>query len=649
MNKYSSNRLHAHSDAYYSGMGDGAQTIFEYVQAALEQGATAIALTDHGNCANLVDFYLYCKGNDVDHKRLPEGTTIKPILGVEAYITTEGFYDGIGLDALSGTEIKQHAVILCKDYEGFQAMSRFVSECNRNLDDKRRPVGTEEMLRTYFGPGSPGYGHVICSSACMGGILATPLSYNDKLQKQIDKIERRIQASVSRIPTEFFDAEERIKTVNEQIDSLKAQIDDLTPVATKSYRSAKSIIKKEPDPAIRERLQEELDLEIFETNQAKTDIAELKAEIKRLRDSLKMDREIYNKHKAKLETITNNQESISLLRSHMKSEEQLIEDTKAVALRYREIFGDDFYGEIQYHGDETEARYFRGVIQVAEELGLELIATNDEHIARPEDIKRRELMRNIGRIGKGSYQPAEQMDKELYYKSGDELAEYLKQVYPEEVVDRAMRNIDVVCEKCNFDLPITKTVKPHKIDRTEDMSNEVYEQLVQKEQERVDAINAQVPNNLHYPEYRDADRHLRELAETGMTHGVTTMDGKVTFDIDFRRGGIQNRYGDKWNESYQERMDYELDVIAKMGYASYFLFIADVICACKGLDGFHIGPGRGSGAGSIVCYLSGITELDPIKYNLLFERFLNPARVSMPKMCRTNRAFNVNVITQRCA
>lgn len=650
MSKYSSNRLHAHSDAYYSGMGDGSQTLFEYVQVAIEKGATAIALTDHGNCTNLVDFYLYCKGKEADHKQLPEGVTIKPILGVEAYITTEGFFQSIPLESINGIEIKQHAVILCKDYQGFQAMSRFISECNRNLDDRRRPVGTEEMLQRYFGPGSEGYGHVICSSACMGGILATPFSYNDKLQHQIDKIERRIQSSMSKIPDEFFKASERIKIVEEKIETIKDQIEALTPVSKKSYRVAKSLIKKEKDPAIKEKLEEELSLEMFETDKAKTDIAYYKQEIQTLRESMRPDKEIYNKHKNKLKTISDNQESISLLREHLKSEDQLFESAKAVAERYINIFGkDDFYAEIQYHGDETEAKYFNNIISLANDMGIEIIATNDEHIARPEDVKRRELMRNVNRIGKGDYQFAEQMDKELYYKTGDELAEYLMQVYPEDVVDKAMKNIDVVCEKCNFELPRTKTIKPQKIERTEGMSNEEFERLVQEEQERVDTINKEVVNNLHYPNYKNADRHLRELATNGATYGVTTEDGTVSFDIVYKRGGIQNRYGDVWDESYQNRMDYELDVISKMGYASYFLFIADVICACKGLDGTHIGPGRGSGAGSIVCYLSGITELDPIKYNLLFERFLNPNRVSMPKMCRTNRAFNVNAITQRCA
>jgi len=256
-------------------------------------------------------------------------------------------------------------------------------------------------------------------------------------------------------------------------------------------------------------------------------------------------------------------------------------------------------------------------------------------MARKEDAQLLEWVRNMNRLEKGEYQPMQKGDTELYYKTGDELAASLLQVFPEEVVNRAMANIDVVCEKCNLELPRTKKVKPQKIERTDGMTDEEYNELVAKEQERVDAINADVLKNQHYPEFVDADKHLRELALTGSTKGVTTLDGTATLDIEFKRGGIQGRYGDEWNDDLQKRFDYEMSVISEMGFSSYFLFIADVICACKNLDEYmHIGPGRGSGAGSIVCYMSGITELDPIKYNLLFERFLNPERASMPKMCQ---------------
>lgn len=648
--KYSSNALHAHSDYYPSGY-DGVQTIYDYVNIAIEKGATAIALTDHGNCANLIDFYLYCIGKEAAHRKLPDGQHIKPILGVETYIKTpKGFFSDIvpdsdhyepketdenvtiSFDSLKDKRIRQHLILLCKDYKGFQAMSRYITECNKNVDEKGYPVGTEEMLMKHFGPGTEGHGHIICSTACIGGVLAIPLSYNDKLEKEIKKIERRIETSRSKLPDELTAAIQQRQVYDEQIAAVTDQIEDLKPKATKTFAATKRMIKKEKDEKVRETLQQAMDLEIYETEKAKADTAALKERKKQLQDARRPYNQIYQKHKDKLSKIDENLERINILRSHMKSEEELLSITKQTAKRYLDIFGqEDFYGEIQNHGIPEEAVYFNQIIRVCDELGIELLATNDNHMARKEDVKLLEWVRNMNRLGKGVYQNAEATDAELYYKTGDELAEALRKVFPEQAVNRAMANIDVVCEKCNFELPRTKKLKPKKIERTEGMTDEEYDNLVAEEKARVDAINAEIPKNLHYPEFVDADRHLRELALTGVTKGVTTLDGSATLDIEFKRGGIQGRYGDEWNDELQKRFDYEMSVISEMGFSSYFLFIADVICACKNLDKYmNIGPGRGSGAGSIVCYMSGITELDPIKYNLLFERFLNPERESMP-------------------
>lgn len=647
--EYSNNALHAHSD-YYPGGYDGVQTIFDYVNVAIEKGATAIALTDHGNCANLIDFYLYCIGKEAAHKKLPTGQHIKPILGVETYISTpKGFFsdivpdsetedlnaggsNNIEFNSLKDKHIKQHLVLLCKDYQGFQAMSRYITDCNKNIDNKGRPIGTEEMLMKHFGPGTDGHEHIICSTACIGGVLAIPLSYNDKITKEIGKIESRIETSRSKLPEELTDAMKYIRAYDDQIEAIKEQIKKLKPKADKRFRAIQNKIKKEPDEKLRSTLQEALDIEMFESNKAKEEIEELKTRKKQFTDLRRPYNDLYQKHKGKLEKIDENLERINILRSHMKSEAELLNNAKQAAKRYIDIFGKaDFYGEIQNHGIPEEAVYFNQIVQVCEELGVELLATNDNHMARKEDVELLEWVRNMNRLGRGEYQKSGIGDTELYYKTGDELAASLLQIFPEQVVNRAMRNIDVVCEKCNFELPITKKLKPKQIERTEEMTDEEYDALVAEEKARIDVINAQIPNNLHYPKFVNADAHLRELAETGITRGITTMDGTVSFDIEFKRGGIKGRYGDDWTQELQNKFDYEMGVISEMGFSSYFLFIAEVICACKNLGGFmDIGPGRGSGAGSIICYNCGITELDPIKYNLLFERFLNPERASMP-------------------
>ena len=295
---YSNNALHAHSDYYPSGY-DGVQTIFDYVNVAIEKGATAIALTDHGNCANLIDFYLYCIGKEAAHKHLPDGQHIKPILGVETYVKTpKGFFSeivadsgsesantesvsgNIGFDSLKDKFIRQHLILLCKDYQGFQAMSRYISECNKNVDEKGYPVGTEEMLARYFGPGTDGYGHVVCSTACIGGVLAIPLSYNDKITKEIGKIERRVENSRNKLPDELNDAIARVHDFDEQIAEVAGKIEELKPKATKSFVATKRMIKKETDEKKKEALQQFLDIEVFESEQAKKDTADLKEQKK---------------------------------------------------------------------------------------------------------------------------------------------------------------------------------------------------------------------------------------------------------------------------------------------------------------------------------------------------------------------------------
>ena len=314
---YSNNALHAHSDYYPSGY-DGVQTIFDYVNVAIEKGATAIALTDHGNCANLIDFYLYCIGKEAAHKHLPDGQHIKPILGVETYVKTpKGFFSeivadsgsesantesvsgNIGFDSLKDKFIRQHLILLCKDYQGFQAMSRYISECNKNVDEKGYPVGTEEMLAKYFGPGTDGYGHVVCSTACIGGVLAIPLSYNDKITKEIGKIERRVENSRNKLPDELNDAIARVHDFDEKIAEVAGKIEELKPKATKSFVATKRMIKKETD---------ELELEAITANSAEYQkrAAESKEYLSNYVDSKYTDDNIRIAKKADINTYAEN-------------------------------------------------------------------------------------------------------------------------------------------------------------------------------------------------------------------------------------------------------------------------------------------------------------------------------------------------------
>ncbi|MGI6030309.1 MAG: DNA polymerase III subunit alpha [Eubacteriales bacterium] len=243
------------------------------------------------------------------------------------------------------------------------------------------------------------------------------------------------------------------------------------------------------------------------------------------------------------------------------------EGAKEQALRYMEIFGrENFYLEIQDHGLAEQKTVCQGLLRLSQELDVPLVATNDSHYVRKEDAKLQSVVMCI------------QMNKTIHdeNKFGFETDEFylkseteMRQVlggYP-----GAIENTMVIADRCNVEFEFGKLHLPE----------------------------------FQVPEGYTAQEYLRQLCERG----------------------YRLRYGD--DDSHRERLEYELGTIEQMGYVDYFLIVHDFITYAKD-RGIPVGPGRGSAAGSIVAYCLRITEIDPIRYNLLFERFLNPERVTMP-------------------
>ncbi len=617
------NELHLHTDAYYNGMGDGAQTVVQAVDAGIKKGATAIAITDHGNCANWVDFFNYCRGDEVDHQTLGKKglEPVKPILGVEAYIAKS--------ETLLETEkiMNQHFIILAKDYKGMQAISRFVAETNRHIDEKGRPVGSYEMLNHFFGPESLGYGHVVAMSACIAGVLCNPLMFNIRINKEIGKIQRRIEASGC--PDDYFDKLNEVLEIEANVAELDNEIEKLAKMKLDKNEAKAAVqakideikaAKKDADKASKEELNEaqknldaqkkDINDEIKSLNEQTKVIKAKKTELnKNARDFRK---EFITPYKKMAETLSGNIDKMCSLENRVKTDEDLIEDAKAVAADYLKIFGENFFAEFQYHHIDEEAQIMPLLKKVAEEMNIPPVITNDVHMANPEDIQARNLVRNVKRIKQQTWSEAIPGDEELYYKSGDEKAEILGEILDADFVEECLKNVEKITDMCNLE---------------------------------------KLSESKHYPEFKDADEKLRELATYGKCD-VELLDGSKSIHIESPTAGIEARYGKAWSEEHQKRFDYEMSVISKMGFSSYFLFIADVILKCKTAreNATDIGPGRGSGAGSIICYNGGITELDPLENNLLFERFLNPERVSMPDIdtdfSKFARQYAINYVTE---
>ena len=241
-----------------------------------------------------------------------------------------------------------------------------------------------------------------------------------------------------------------------------------------------------------------------------------------------------------------------------------------------EIFGrENFFLEMQNHGIKEQAVVNEALLNMSKDLDIELVATNDVHYLKKSDSETQAVLmciqtNNVLSDGR----PIGFETDEFYYKSTEEMLEAFSE-YPE-----AVYNTQKIADRCNFDFDFGHIYIP------------TYD----------------CPNNEKPYDY------LKSVALKGFDNKIEK--GSIVFDTHTR-------------EEYISRFEYELSVIESMGYTQYFLVVWDFVNYSKG-KGIPVGPGRGSGAGSLVAYLIGITDIDPIKFDLLFERFLNPERISMP-------------------
>jgi len=243
---------------------------------------------------------------------------------------------------------------------------------------------------------------------------------------------------------------------------------------------------------------------------------------------------------------------------------------KETAKIFRDIFGEDFYLEIQNHNMEEELPVLDGMPKIGKELGIKLVATNDCHYINKEDAYSHNILLLLSdKTGEADYRNLRYGTDQIYFKSQEEMIELFRD-FPEavestlEIADK----IEIFIEKKELHFPVIPIPETSKSE--------------------------------------NVDEYLEELSAEG----------------------LRARYP-KTTEEIENRFRYELGVIKDMGFAGYFLVVADFINAARTMN-ILVGPGRGSAAGSIVAFALGITNVDPLKYDLLFERFLNPARKSMP-------------------
>jgi DNA polymerase-3 subunit alpha len=241
-----------------------------------------------------------------------------------------------------------------------------------------------------------------------------------------------------------------------------------------------------------------------------------------------------------------------------------------VARQHLEIFGhDNYFLELQDHGVAEEETARAGIVEIARHLDLPLVATNDSHYVHPEDAEAHDILLCLQTGARIADEKRFKFSGPNFYLAPTHEMRTRFSSYAE-----AIANTVAIAKRCNVDIPLGRNLLPR------------YQPI---------------------PEGHDADSYLRELCEVGM----------------------RERYGESVTGQARERLDMELDVIAQTGFAAYFLIVWDLIRAARSSD-VRVGPGRGSAAGSLVAYVLRITDIEPLRYGLIFERFLNLERVQMP-------------------
>ena len=308
----------------------------------------------------------------------------------------------------------------------------------------------------------------------------------------------------------------------------------------------------------------------------------------------------YRRPRVDHEMLSEHNEGLIVLSGCMSSElsqaifkKDLKEQTRIASI-YKEIFGDRYYLEVQAIALEEQRRINRGLRRIGERLGIKLAATNDCHFLTKEDYKSHDALLCIqtGSMVADQKRMRFQSD-DFYVKTREEMARDMEGF--EEALEEAVR----ISERCDFEFKSDGYRFPE-----------------------------YVP-----PEGKSLDEFIREISGKNLERILR-----------------ENEIPKQDHETYRERLRSELDTICKMGFSAYFLVVSDFIFHAKKKD-IPVGPGRGSAAGSLVAYALGITALDPIRHNLIFERFLNPERVSMPDIdvdfCGEHRDEVIRYVTEK--
>ncbi|MCR5480358.1 MAG: DNA polymerase III subunit alpha [Ruminococcus sp.] len=618
--------LHIHTTGSYR---DAVNTVSEVFDYAEKLGRSAVSITDHGNMVRLFDA--------LKERTKREKRNLVSILSdngvnkseIDAVLKSIGDFDSIrkptnkmmpfidkygpyfvqaceksvqfvpGIEAYIGNakEQRSHIILYAKDWSGVKTLFK-LNNRSQLTKSNGEPQMDEALLREYVSKGKEGHDHIIATSACMAGTLARILLRPQTIQAKIKMLEEKIKKqnvdtainSLKELERMCSDTEKELsllkskraeakKTVGKDLSTRIQKLQDrLSILKEKSQTVEVGSLKEE---AINRELHEgmlKLNSLISEDKRNKAlskQYPQIDREYEQTNTKLKNIKSGIKEAQKTVEPYTKIKNEITSLEQKLKEVGDVFEEAKKTALTFNEIFGDgNYYIELQNHGIEEELYLLPLLKRLSTETGIPMTVANDVHYGSLADKRKRDITASL-RFNTPINECAErQGNDQLYFKSNEEMIELFKDV------PQAIENTSRIAEMCNV--------------------------------------------------FYDKQMHL----PTFDTHSDAT---PIQYLEGFARKNIKNKYPDfdaqtqEWKENFEKRLTYELSIIEKMGYASYIAIVQDFIVYAKNIDGVEkVGLGRGSAAGSLVCYLCDITGIDPIRYGLIFERFLNPDRVSMP-------------------
>ena len=496
---------------------------------------------------------------------------IKGIVGIEAYVKED-----------TDTS-RSHLVIIAKNYKGYKALCKAITMSYERMDSNGYPLMNKEILDKCFGASSGNFGSVFATSACVAGVIANKILVNEGVKKSISDLQSKIEV-YNFDEKKFILDKSTYKEISDEVDKLQNEKSELLKISKKSTQMLEKNIemfKAEKSPLLTDALKklDEIKNAGKKAEEINKELLVKKKEKKTLGDALKITENVQKE-------IESYKKEIAKLTSKLKSDDDIKSDADNEVREYAKIFGvQNFLIELQYHRIKNERIVYPMLWEIAKKRKLRVIAANDCHYAYNDErsIVGRQLnqsKRYPSKTYKASCFVKEEGYGEYYIKTDEELKAYLSEILPPEAIEAAFDGQKYIYENCNIEFPQENHFPKYKL----------YGKITAKEQ-------------------------LKSLCEKGK---------KKLFPND-------------WDIGKQKRLDYELSVIDKMGFNDYHLIVAD-FCKegrKKAVNnpehiGYGVGWGRGSAVGSLVCYLLEITQVNPLKHGLLFERYLNVDRVSLP-------------------